>query len=242
MSINSRSSKKQLLTVGTLSIVLIGLGSTALLVQNRRSALKNLSDPSLRDLPGNKPPEFVARVEQEAFNRAKELRELWRINWAEKHKSDLLRMMRARPSDDSAWLNIISKAPFPMTDENLGFQLNSKPESSAGDSNNVIASWNLFYPGKAPPDRPDLTEKVEQLNKFSKIRFQKDMAEWQDMKISEVGSIAAKRVYCLWVSGRVTWRTLKAIEKRVGNETQFTILPEQQVLPPYDFLTGANSK
>ncbi|RYX81906.1 hypothetical protein EON83_21940 [bacterium] len=230
------SASKKSLTVGLGAIVIVFVVGSGLYYQKQRAALMNMSKP--RIAPGNMPAAFKTQKEQEALERVKQLRTVWRDKWALPHKNLLLTMQRARPDDDAAWINVVNTLPYYRQMADLGMQLNNKEESNPrnmGNPDYVIASWQGGpWPVKAA--RPEMAEEAKKISEGIKKTREEQLAQWHDIKLSEVGSIAADRVCCLWVSGRVTWRQKMPTRTASGTQTLLTFPKDEQIFPPYEFL------
>ena len=190
-------------------------------------------------------PELVKSVNAEKLEKAKFLREKWRVAWAEKHKPELRAMLGASPNDQAALDAVVEAIPNLATRDTAGFDSHDLGASSNfSDPHVVAASWTVRHAKLANPDDPVLAKHLAESQRMIRARTQEDFASQRDVVISQIGGISSDDDLFLWASGRITKQSIvpQKVPTNSGNKPKFVWPVHQQIVPPYDFLQSQNQQ
>lgn len=230
--------RQRRLLIGSGLMLAVAAGIFVTLHRTQQNAVQSVL-PRVKEAP-----RITAREKAQSVERAKVLREKWRV-WAEQHKGELTRMLQAKPGDQTAFVGVWDALP-------------TAPAAQAGITQEDLTPNGVQPPspvgfGWAPFDKvrigSSLKSEVQQVmlagQKAGGEVRQIEFARNRDIVLAS-SMVHGTRVH-LWASGRVTETTMlparqkPAILRRVRAEKRdFTILdmqsPHQQIAPPYEFL------
>jgi len=186
-------------------------------------------------------------VKAQFVEHAKMLREKWKP-WAQKHQAELKRMLKASPNDQAAMLAVWNAVPpfcgdVGITPQELmptGDPLVGVGFGWAGADKNL---------GNGSPPRAEAAAAMNKISKMVAPQRRREFEMRRDIGIARGG---LRTETTLWVSGRITQRSLLSTDEYRGMSLKASAegreqtaedmwAPAQEVVPPYDFLTSPQS-
>lgn len=199
-------------------------------------------------------PDLTPQQKAEALAKASQLRDKWRV-WAQQHRPELARMLRAKPDDQAAMLTVWED--LPITPRQLGV---TPKDLDPGGASGEEGGFTWVPIGKAADNpkairrlKPEVQKVLLEGRRIAAERRQDEFQTQRDIVISSSMGGGASTHILLWASGRITEQsklppeerpnTLKKL-KALGRPARESDLhgPHREIVPPYEFLLQTNSK
>ncbi|PQV62505.1 hypothetical protein B1R32_13118 [Abditibacterium utsteinense] len=180
-------------------------------------------------------PVISKKLADARLAKAKSIRAEWR-GWALQHKTELAAMLVSRGKDFST-LQAVYKISPPLRFGDWQPNTKSGPakfgwyvDTEKQIANGEIVKWgderskNLFESSKGHMNQ----------------KLKEEFANKSDFQIAQSDNAGPTTTY-IWASGRVTEKTVIQNPDHRSGQSSMLELPHKDLVPPFDFLTSANS-